>query len=120
MTTLTKLNKSSRLPALLIGALLIAGGSALADRDKPVRIVPPDANFHGKTYGQWAASFWQWMMGLPLEGHPALDTPSFDFSAGQSGNVWYWAAPDGPITRTVRCRPARRCSSVFATRPPPL
>lgn len=41
------------------------------------------------------------MMALPLQGHPAIDDPSFNFSAIQSGNVWYWAAPEGTITRTV-------------------
>jgi hypothetical protein len=88
------------LPALLI-TLLIAGGPVLAGEHPAVRIVPPTADFQGKTYSQWAASFWQWMMALPLAGHPALDDPSFVFSAGQSGRVWYWAAPDGPITRRV-------------------
>jgi hypothetical protein len=88
------------LPALLIGALLIAAEPALAGK-KPEKIVRPDATFRGKTYSQWAASFWQWMMSYPLEGHPAIDDPSFDFSARQSGNVWFWAAPDGPLTRTV-------------------
>jgi hypothetical protein len=89
------------LSSLLIGALLLAANPALADNPKRERILRPDATFEDKTYNQWAASFWQWMMGLPLEGHPALDTSSFDFSEGQSGDVWYWAAPDGPITRTV-------------------
>jgi hypothetical protein len=54
---------------------------------------------YGKSYSEWAVSFWQWMMALPLQGHPAIDDPNFDFSAGQSGKVWYWAAPDGPLTR---------------------
>ena len=87
------------LPALLIGALLISAGSALADKEKSVRIVRSDAKFQGQTYSEWAASFWQWMMALPLEGHPCIDDPSYDFSAGQSGSVWYVAAPPGTITR---------------------
>lgn len=89
------------LPALLIGALLLAAEPALAENHKTEKIVRPDAKFQGKTYSQWAASFWQWMLSYPLAGHPAIDDPSFDFSARQSGNVWYWAAPDGPLTRTV-------------------
>jgi len=89
------------LPAILIGAVLIAARPVQAEDRGAVRIVPPNAEFHGKTYGEWAASFWQWALALPLEGHPFLDTPGFDFSAGQSGKVWYWSSPDGPITRTV-------------------
>ncbi len=91
---------------LAVTGLVAAPGSARAqgqcEPEHPwVRIVPPGAKFHGKTYGQWAASFWQWALALPLEGHPFLDTPEYDFSAHQKGSVWYWSSPDGPITRTV-------------------
>jgi len=105
MKTLTKPTQLSptwaTLPAVLLAAILMAGGSALAGNLMTVRIVPPGSKFQGKTYGQWEASFWQWSLALPIEGHPFLDTPDYDFSAGQSGNVWYWSSPDGPITRTV-------------------
>src|SRR5882762_6505804 len=103
MNSLTKTIRHSHLPLLpilVIAALLSAGGSALAEKHKAVRIVAPDATFRGKTYGEWAARFWQWMMALPLEGHPIIDDPNFDFTAAQSGKVWYWAAPDGPLTRS--------------------
>jgi hypothetical protein len=72
-----------------------------AQAPQEVQIVPPDAKFRGNTYPEWAAAFWQWSLALPLEGHPFLDTPEYDFSAGQKGSVWYWSSPDGPITRTV-------------------
>jgi len=87
--------------ASVLAVLLIACSPALAERKERTQIVPPGAKFHGKTYGEWAASFWQWSLALPLEGHPFLDTPEYNFSAGQSGSVWYWSSPDGPITRTV-------------------
>jgi hypothetical protein len=80
---------------------LLATAPVRAEEDRGVRIVPPNATFHDKTYGEWAASFWQWSLALPLAGHPFLDTPQYNFSAGQSGKVWYWSSPDGPITRTV-------------------
>ena len=90
----------SLLSTILIAVLLSAAGTAFAEKEKPVRIVAPDAKFRGKTYPEWAAKFWQWMMALPLEGHPMIDDPNFDFTATQSGGVWYWAAPDGPLTRS--------------------
>ncbi len=67
----------------------------------PPKIVPHDGRYLGKTYPEWAAKFWQWMLGLPLAGHPVVDDGLFDFSAGQSGKVWYWASPEGTITREV-------------------
>ena len=88
------------LPILVIAVVLSAGGPAMAEDHRAVKIVAPDATFRGHTYSQWAAKFWQWMMALPLEGHPLIDNPNFDFTAAQSGNVWYWGAPDGPLTRT--------------------
>ena len=64
-------------------------------------IVPPNAKFGGKSYSEWAAEFWQWAFSLPVEGHPFLDdSTEFDLSANQpDGPVWFWAAPDGPLTR---------------------
>lgn len=67
-------------------------------------VFPPQSHPYGKSYSQWAAAFWQWSLALPLEGHPFLDSPDdpyFDFGAGQSGNVWFWSSPDGPLTRIV-------------------
>jgi len=94
------MNNARKLTVVLT-ALLIIGTPALARSAETVKILPPDAKFHGKTYPQWAAAFWQWMLGLPLEGHPALDDPAFDFSAGQSGSVWHCSAPEGTHTRAV-------------------
>ncbi len=95
--------------ALLVMAILSLGGASTAWADgkgnggKP-RIFPPHSHPYGKSYGEWAAAFWQWSFALPLEGHPFLDSPSdpyFDFSANQSGKIWFWSSPDGPLTRIV-------------------
>jgi hypothetical protein len=88
------------LSILLIAALLAGTSAGVADQ-KQVTIVPPGAKYHGKTYGEWSAAFWQYALAQPLEGHLFLDTPEFDFSSGQSGSVWFVGAPDGPLTRTV-------------------
>ncbi len=97
---ITALPGSLGLVALLT-SLLLPTQPGRADQRHGVGILPPHAQFLGKTYGEWAASFWQWAMALPLEGHPFLDTPQYDFAAHQTGKVWYWSSPDGPITRAV-------------------
>jgi hypothetical protein len=78
-----------------------AGGAAAAKRNQNAVIFPPNSHPYGQSYGEWAAAFWQYALARPLAGHPFLDTPEYDFAAGQSGKVWFWSAPDGPITRHV-------------------
>jgi hypothetical protein len=93
---------------LLLGAALLFGmaSSSLAESrhcGHPA-VFPPHSHPYGKSYSQWAAEFWKWALALPLEEHPFLPSPSdpdFDFSANQSGKVWFWSAPDGPMTRRV-------------------
>jgi hypothetical protein len=88
------------LPGLFIAALLASTRAGVAD-EKQVTIVPPGGTYHGKTYGEWSAAFWQYALAQPVEGHLFLETPEFDFSSGQKGSVWYVGAPDGPLTRNV-------------------
>ncbi len=92
--------------ALLATAILSLGAasSAWADgkgkREKP-HIYPPESRPFGKSYPDWQAAFWHWALSLPVEGHPFVDSPEFDFSAGQSGKVWFVGAPDPAVTRNV-------------------
>ena len=79
--------------------LLVAASAAWSGQDP--RILPPESLPYGKTYAEWSAEFWKWGLEYPVAGHPFLDDPSFDFSARQSGQVWFWAAPDGPLERIV-------------------
>lgn len=84
-----------------------AVGSAVAHDAAPPagfgnpQVVPHDATYRGKTYAQWEVSFWQWALAIPLPAkstdlpHPFNDC-NRPISAGQTGNVWYWSAPDIP------------------------
>jgi hypothetical protein len=89
------------MPTTLAAHASLSDGNATA---ADFHIVPPNAILFGKTYSQWAGSFWQWALALPLAGHPFAACPdpndSAAFAKQQSGNghVWYWSAPDGPLT----------------------
>lgn len=82
-----------------------AAGSAVAHDAAPPagsvnpKVIPFNATYRGKTYRQWVVSFWQWALALPAN-DPNLPHPFNDctrpISAGQTGNVWYWSAPDIP------------------------
>ena len=65
-------------PITAVVALIAAASPVRAD-DKTVTIIPPDATYHGKTYPEWTAAFWQfaaeqgcWAAGLrACDGHPS-------------------------------------------------
>ena len=92
-------------PIIAVVTLISAASHVRAD-EKAVTIIPPDATYHGKTYPEWTAAFWQFALALPIEGHPFLNE-EIDFSAGQTGSVWFWGAPDGPFTRHISMPPGK-------------
>jgi len=64
-------------------------------------VVPPDARFHGRTYGQWAAEWWVWALNTPPDQSPIDDTTGELAAVGQSGPVWFLAGTNGgPVERT--------------------
>ncbi|WP_432258033.1 hypothetical protein [Cupriavidus sp. TMH.W2] len=113
MKDLVMLNKRVfRTSAILISVMLAlaacggggdsTGNATLAATAAPPagsinpQVVPLDANFRGKTYTEWVVSFWQWALVLPTGPlpHPFNDCQNRPISASQTGNVWYWSAPD--------------------------
>jgi hypothetical protein len=56
-------------------------------------ILPPNARPLGLSYSEWSVKWWQWCLSQPLEGHPSVASPAFQVSSGQSGPVWFLAAP---------------------------
>jgi len=67
---------------------------------RPAKVFAPDSNPRDHTYGEWAGSWWAWGMGLPVAGNPLFDPTTFDVTEGQSGDVWFLAAPFGTNERT--------------------
>ena len=73
---------------------LDAGGAGPVSSVNP-GVYPPSSTPFGKTYGEWAAVWWQWAMALPAAHHPVFDTTGADAALAQSGPVWYLAATGG-------------------------
>ncbi len=99
--------RSSLAAGALALALTLTANPGLADppeRDSgSPKIAPPNSKPHGKTYGEWSARWWQWAMELSVDGpvpHPFVDDPAFDVTLGQSGKVWFLAAPFGTVSRS--------------------
>jgi hypothetical protein len=107
---------------LLIMFTIAAAFSFAAGNDKDnancnangnAKVIPPEQNYEGLNYGEWAAKWWQWFFSIPYDGgsHPLFDTSGLNADIGQSGNVWFlgglsWpndgtAPPVGPVTRNI-------------------
>src|SRR6266568_1444588 len=83
------------LPALLIAAVITFGHTAPLLAGQTPQVLPRKSMPYGKTYGEWSAVWWKWAMELPVAGNPFIDDPSFNVTNGQSGDVWFLAAPFG-------------------------
>ena len=74
---------------------------AQAKHDPNPAVFPPDAKMYGKTYSQWADSWWQWVDGIPKSASPLIDPTGADCAEGQSGPVWFLAgSPTGSYERS--------------------
>jgi hypothetical protein len=91
--------------ALLATVILSLGAASAAYAGKGHQgnpgVLPPQSHAFGQSYGEWSASWWQWFMEHPVEGHPGADSPDFDVSSGQEGNIWFLACPFGTVERSV-------------------
>lgn len=72
-------------------------------RTNPNSVVyPPTANMFGKSYGEWTAEWWKWMMSADCDSNPLLDQTGEDAYAGQSGPVFFLAGTaGGSATRDI-------------------
>jgi hypothetical protein len=93
-------------PALAICALLpvlAAGQPAAQCREQPGKptLLPSHSCPHGKTYGEWGEAWWKWVMSIPANRSPLLDTNGAFAAEGQNGPVWFLAGTvGGAATRT--------------------
>jgi hypothetical protein len=75
---------------VIVAGLLafFAGGDVVQAHSAPV--LPPNSTAFGKTYEEWAATWWQWAYSLPDDGtHPLTVDGEMDCSLGQKGKVWF-------------------------------
>lgn len=85
----------------LLAAALALGGTNLARADggrghggNP-GIFRPQSHPYGKSYGEWVAQWWQWVMSIPADRNPLTDTTGEFADESQSGPVWFAAGTFG-------------------------
>jgi hypothetical protein len=96
-----KVMNSAVLAAVLATFVSMSPTASYAGPSVTPGVFPPQSSPYGKSYSQWSAAWWQWFMALPLDGHPGNDSPDFDVTEGQSGQVWFLTGPFGTIQRNV-------------------
>jgi hypothetical protein len=75
--------------ALALAATVLAPlASARAENANP-GVLPVTANAHGKSYGEWSAAWWQWVLSIPTTVNPLPDATGAECAQGQSGHVWF-------------------------------
>src|SRR5262249_46989934 len=96
---------SSQIPrattaAVLMAVALLAGFSANAggSNGNP-KILPPQANPYGASYGEWAGRWWAWTLSFPVNADPA--NGSAPLESNQTGNVWFLATAHGSGHGTI-------------------
>jgi hypothetical protein len=85
--------------ALAVAVGVIGPQRARADD----RAFDPDTSPFGASYSEWAASWWQWVISLPVSTNPLLSDPTGEHcSAGQTGGpVWFLAGNKGTKSCTI-------------------
>ncbi len=84
-------------------SLLCGAVGALAQNLNP-RVLPVQAEAFGKSYSEWAESWWLWAWSIPADVSPLNDPTGASAALGQSGPVWFLAGvltPGGSVTRTI-------------------
>jgi len=76
------------------GEHAIDGYMAIADaqgKNMNPRIIPPHAHPGGRSYAEWSVSWWRWLISIPIDENPGLDTDGSFVALNQSGHVWFLA-----------------------------
>ena len=90
--------------AKLLKSTILAGGLLLAGF-APAVAGPKVATTAGKTQGEWAAAWWQWMVSIPAPENPQGLQGEVDCTLNQSGPVWFLAAAQaGTFERSCRVK----------------
>ena len=87
-----------RIVGIVLGLLLLA---EIASAES--RIFPPHSRPFQRTFPQWSAQWWQFVLSFPMSDNPLLDSTGERCAIGQHGPVWF-------LMGTLHGSAERRCS----------
>lgn len=106
--------RTTRKTTLLAAFAVLATCAALLAAAAPAFAASPDVGkTYGRTFGEWSAAWWQWLLSIPASENPlnAVDG-EVDCTLGQSGPVWFLAGA-APGTTAVRSCTVPRGKALF-------
>lgn len=65
--------------------------ATMTERSGGATVLPPAQRPFGRSYGAWAAAWWQWALETPLPPNALASASSANCEAGQRGKVWFLA-----------------------------
>ena len=94
---------------LLVFVMSLAPGVTAGPMAAPsFNVVDPGQKTFGKTYGQWASDWWDWVLQFPLSENPLFDETGELCALGDQGAVWFLVGNFGGDTVRVCTAPADR------------
>src|SRR5262249_18238768 len=70
-------------------ALLTSAPRAAAAGNPNPGVIPLNATFNEKTYGERGVAWWQWALSIPADRNPFRDRTGQFCAENQSGPVWF-------------------------------
>jgi hypothetical protein len=58
-------------------------------------VFPVDSKPYGKSYADWSAIWWQWLLSIPKDKSPAGDSTGENCGTNQQGPIWFLAGTFG-------------------------
>ena len=85
-------SRTMRVILATAAALLMVASTLALDRcqgNPNPGVHPPQSKPYGRSYGQWAATYWQWLLSFPADKSPSFEEGDVVYgSQHQSGPVW--------------------------------
>ena len=93
---------------LALLAMIPARSAYASDGNPNPGALPPHSTAFGKTYNEWAVSWWQYVVSIPQAVNPLFDPTGAGCGVAQSGSVFFLvgAAGSGTVTRDQCVVPA--------------
>jgi len=102
----TVMKRKSTLLFLSILLLVLMIGFPTAQGQSGFTLRDPGQKAFGKTYGQWASDWWEWVLQFPLAENPLFDETGALCDLGDQGSVWFLVGNFGGTTVRTCTAPA--------------